>query len=70
MKALTLAEKFSFLLAIILVVISCAINPVTGKKQIMLMSEAQESQLGAQYDPQVLATFGEYKNNNRHTRPF
>ncbi len=40
----------------------CAINPVTGKRQIMLMSEAQEIQLGRDYDPQVIATFGEYKN--------
>jgi len=41
-------------------VISCAVNPVTGKKQIMLMSEAQEIQLGLSYHPQVMASFGEY----------
>jgi predicted Zn-dependent protease len=41
-------------------VISCAVNPVTGKKQIMLMSEAQEVQLGMSYHPQVMASFGEY----------
>ncbi len=41
---------------------SCSINPVTGKKQIMFMSEAQEIQMGTQYDPQVIATFGEYQN--------
>lgn len=29
----------------------------------MFMSEAQEIQLGGQYDPQVIATFGEYKND-------
>jgi len=44
--------------------ISCAVNPVTGKKQIMLMSEAQEVQLGLTYDPQVIATFGFYPDNN------
>lgn len=43
-------------------VISCAVNPVTGRKQIMLMSEAQEVQLGLSYDPQVLASFGEYNS--------
>jgi len=42
------------------IVVSCAVNPVTGKKQIMLMSEAQEVALGVSYDPQVIATFGEY----------
>ena len=44
----------------LLIVISCAVNPVTGKKQIMLMSEAQEVALGVSYDPQVLASFGLY----------
>ncbi len=63
MKPMTITEKIAFLFSILLVVISCAINPVTGKKQIMLMSEAQEAQLGASYDPQVLATMGEYKND-------
>lgn len=43
-----------------LLIVSCAVNPVTGKKQIMLMSEAQEVALGISYDPQVLATFGVY----------
>ncbi len=51
------------ILAALLVVISCAVNPVTGKRQLMLMSEAQEIQLGADYDPQVMATFGEYKHD-------
>jgi len=49
--------------AIIFLVISCAVNPVTGKRQIMLMSTAQEIQLGVDYDPQVIATFGEYSND-------
>ncbi len=48
--------------AALVTVISCAVNPVTGRKQIMLMSEAQEVQLGLSYDPQVLASFGEYNN--------
>jgi predicted Zn-dependent protease len=63
MKKLTITEKAFFLFAIVLVILSCAVNPVTGKKQLMLMSEAQEAQMGAQYDPQVIATFGEYKND-------
>jgi predicted Zn-dependent protease len=49
-------------IAVVLIVISCAVNPVTGKKQLMLMSEEQELQLGTSYDPQVIATFGEYNN--------
>ncbi|MFH1965730.1 MAG: hypothetical protein ABIJ42_09350 [Acidobacteriota bacterium] len=36
----------SALLVLTLFIFSCATNPVTGKRQIMLMSEAQEVQLG------------------------
>lgn len=46
-----------------LLIPSCAINPVTGKKQLMLISEAQEVEMGRQYDPQVIATFGQYTDN-------
>jgi len=63
MKRLNICFKISFPLAAIILVISCAINPVTGERQIMLMSEAQELALGSQYDPQVIATFGEYKSD-------
>jgi len=49
-------------LAAIMMFSSCAINPVTGKRQLMLMSEEQEIRLGSEYDPQVMATFGEYNN--------
>ncbi|MFH0842139.1 MAG: M48 family metalloprotease [Bacteroidota bacterium] len=63
MKKTNIYVKIFFGLALIIAVISCAINPVTGKRQIMLMTEDQELALGSQYDPQVLATFGEYKND-------
>ncbi len=60
-------ERTKFVIAAVfigtlLLIPSCAINPVTGKKQFVLMSEAQEIQLGRDYDPQVIATFGEYKS--------
>jgi predicted Zn-dependent protease len=42
---------------------TCAVNPVTGKSQVMLMSEEQEIQMGKEYDPQIIAAFGEYKND-------
>lgn len=41
---------------------SCAVNPVTGKRQLVFMSEAQEIQMGREYDPQIVGTFGEYHN--------
>lgn len=64
MKKLNIPVLILLFLATVMLVISCAINPVTGKKQIMLMSEAQEIQLGLSYDPQVMATFGAYPDNN------
>jgi predicted Zn-dependent protease len=54
--------RFTLSVILILLIPSCAVNPVTGKKQLMFMSESQEIQMGSQYDPQVVATFGEYKN--------
>lgn len=62
MKPLNLIKEIALSLVFIFAVISCAVNPVTGKKQLMLMSEAQEVQMGAKYDPQVIATFGEYQD--------
>ena len=49
-------------MALLLGAISCAVNPVTGKKEFMLMSEEQEVALGIQSDPEVVASFGEYNN--------
>jgi predicted Zn-dependent protease len=63
MKSSSVFTKMLLIAAIGVMIPSCAINPVTGKKQIMLMSESQELAMGAQYDPEVIATFGEYKND-------
>ncbi len=41
---------------------SCSTNPVTGKKEVMLMSEEQELAMGQQADPQIVAQFGMYEN--------
>lgn len=39
---------------------SCAVNPVTGKKQVVLMSEAQEIAMGKESDPEIVAYFDLY----------
>lgn len=62
MKRVSISVMVLCAIAAVLLVISCAVNPVTGKRQLMLMSEAQEVSLGLQYDPQVLATFGIYQD--------
>src|SRR5687768_12029973 len=38
----------------------CARNPVTGKRQVVLMSEKDEIALGQESDPQIIAQFGLY----------
>lgn len=64
MKRFIITSKIALIAAAILLIPSCAVNPVTGKKQLMFMSEAQEIALGAQYDPSVVATFGEYQDED------
>ncbi len=46
---------------IVIATTACATNPVTGKKEISLMSEAQEIQLGQQMDPEVKRQMGVYE---------
>ncbi len=43
---------------------SCATNPVTGKKQMVLMSEEQEIAMGQEADPQIVAEFGLYPDSS------
>jgi predicted Zn-dependent protease len=40
----------------------CARNPVTGKRQLMLLSEGQELAMGQQADPSIVAQFGLYED--------
>lgn len=42
---------------------SCARNPVSGKRQLVLMSEEQEIQMGKEADPQIIAQFGLYEDS-------
>lgn len=63
MKTSVLSIRLSILSVIFLLFAgSCAVNPVSGKREISLMSEAQELQLGAQSDPQIISQFGLYEN--------
>jgi len=56
------APAFLALLLALIFLPTCATNPVTGKKQFSIISEAQEIQMGKDYDPQVVAQFGVYDN--------
>lgn len=52
----------SFFVLSMLISAGCAVNPVTGRKQVSLMSEKQEIALGAESDPQIIAQFGLYED--------
>jgi predicted Zn-dependent protease len=44
--------------AFLLVAAACAVNPATGRRELSLVSEAQEIQMGRDADPQVTASLG------------
>jgi predicted Zn-dependent protease len=52
------------LIAILLVavIIYCAVNPVTGKREFMLLTESDEAALGVETDKEVVAQYGLYED--------
>ncbi len=56
-------SQYLLLLVAVLMTFSCARNPVTGKKELSLMSTKQEVALGTQYDPSIVASFGLYQDD-------
>jgi predicted Zn-dependent protease len=54
----------TLLLALAFCFSTCAKNPVTGKKQLVLMSEAQEIAMGQEADPQIIAQYGLYEDSS------
>jgi predicted Zn-dependent protease len=61
-RAFTIVITGLFLGAAIFWTFSCAVNPVTGKSELMLLSEADEMQLGKQTDGEVVAQYGIYQD--------
>jgi len=53
---------FFQVLVLVVFLTTCAKNPVTGKREVMLISEADEIKLGAESDPEILAEFGVLEN--------
>lgn len=56
--------SLSFVIAML---ISCAVNPVTGKTELMLLSESDEIQLGRQSDKEIVAQYGLYNDQELQT---
>src|SRR6266850_2610586 len=52
-----------------LVAAGCAVNPATGSRQLMLISESQEIAMGREYDQQVAASIGLYPDSALHPGP-
>ncbi|MFH1311942.1 MAG: M48 family metalloprotease [Candidatus Eisenbacteria bacterium] len=50
-------------LMLLLIPLACAINPVTGKKEFMLVTEGDEIALGKQADQEIGQTYGIYDNS-------
>ncbi|PHN03891.1 M48 family metalloprotease [Flavilitoribacter nigricans] len=55
--------RYALLSVLFLIIGACATNPVTGKRELMLVSEEQEIQMGQQSDPAVVAQFGLYEDD-------
>ena len=48
------------LFLILSLIIGCAVNPVTGKREFVLMSESQEIEIGRQMNPKIIKEYGLY----------
>ena len=55
--------KIPLLVLVFLIANSCSRNPVTGKKQMLFMSEKKEIALGQSADPQIIGSMGLYEDD-------
>lgn len=54
--------KIISVVIVVALILACATNPVTGKKELMLLSESDAKELGRQTDQEIVASFGLYNN--------
>ena len=57
-RSAILSARVAALACMVALVVACATNPVTGKRQLALVSEAQEIEMGRQAAQQVAQTLG------------
>jgi len=55
--------RFLLLACAVLAAAGCSINPATGERQLALVSEAQEAQLGLEADREITASLGLYPDD-------
>ncbi len=53
-------QCFTMFTLLSLIILRCAVNPVSGKKEFMLLSKNQEVAMGQQSDPEIVAAYGLY----------
>ena len=55
-----MSEKSKFLKTILLLAlcVGCAVNPITGKREFMLMTESQDLDIGKKYAPELEKQMG------------
>lgn len=54
--------RLLFTFFVLIFVAACSVNPVTGKKELMLLTDDQERALGLESDPGIVASFGLYED--------
>ena len=57
-------KKHAWSLLVLILFLGCAKNPVTGKRDLMLLSESQEVAMGQQADPDIIRYFGLYDDKD------
>ena len=57
---MTMGCRLLTLVVVAVVAFACATNPVTGRRELILMSEAQEIAVGQESDPQIKQEMGVY----------
>jgi predicted Zn-dependent protease len=58
-------NKTLIVMSAFLLMNSCSKNPVTGKKELILMSEGQEKAMGAEADPSIISEYGLYQRKRK-----
>lgn len=63
-RSIHVARPIAALLLVGLAITSCSVNPATGKRQIALISESQEIQMGQQADEDIVRSLGLYGDDD------
>ena len=53
-----MGSRSKLAVALLVVTAACAVNPATGRRELSLVSEGQEIQMGREADPQISASLG------------